>query len=436
MRINTPLLTLSNFYLLIALLFLISTTSCKNPEEEHQKGYELGLIEGHQNGFSEGEKKGNEEGYAKGLAEGTEAGFNNANIDTYKKLLEVKGSIDFQDVSFSPELDYEAIVGAIMNPSQRATASPEFSQAVKQVNLTIIDHMAKRIGLSPEESRTVKREYSQAHPSIAQSYFKHYQSLQDGDENLGNSQIVSTKYYQSADNFSRVIGERLCGTVSFLTDGMAMGAYKHTAKELFLADPCAWLLSETVDPLVNYLEKQGAIKDLYESETSIKNHLRQQIAELATVKDKFNVNKRQTFIKEIDYFPDSKATLDFDLQATVKAGFDLGKYLAIEVIPHQQKIVVSLPPAEILSFETRDNIKEIDQGLLKKIGPSEINMAKRQAEEELYNKALRSGILSKAQSGAERIIWMLFQPILTSNQLNYEIEVDFARDKTVNNSKD
>lgn len=150
----------------------------------------------------------------------------------------------------------------------------------------------------------------------------------------------------------------------------------------------------------------------------------QNIGELATVEYLFTDAARFSDSKQIGEwnipFTEKSFTMKWD--GVIKAGIQLDQ-VVIDVDEQNMVITVTLPAAEILSYEVdNDSIEILDEknNIFNEISVSDKIQLDAATEEEMKSRAIDNGLLEKAQSSAEDIISRL----LTANEAignNYTI---------------
>lgn len=155
----------------------------------------------------------------------------------------------------------------------------------------------------------------------------------------------------------------------------------------------------------------------------------QSIGELATVEYLFTDAARFSDSKQLGNweipFTEKSFTMKWD--GVIKAGIQVDQ-IVIEVNDGDGIITVTLPAAQILSYEVdNDSVEILDEknNIFNKISVNDKVQLDASTEEEMKDRAIRNGLLEKAQKNAEDIIARL----LTANSAigdNYAIVFEVA----------
>lgn len=155
----------------------------------------------------------------------------------------------------------------------------------------------------------------------------------------------------------------------------------------------------------------------------------QSIGELATVEYLFTDAARFSDSKQLGNweipFTEKSFTMKWD--GVIKAGIQVDQ-IVIEVNNDDGIITVTLPAAQILSYEVdNDSVEILDEknNIFNKISVNDKVQLDASTEEEMKDRAIRNGLLEKAQKNAEDIIARL----LTANSAigdNYAIVFEVA----------
>lgn len=155
----------------------------------------------------------------------------------------------------------------------------------------------------------------------------------------------------------------------------------------------------------------------------------QSIGELATVEYLFTDAARFSDSKQLGNweipFTEKSFTMKWD--GVIKAGIQVDQ-IVIEVNNDDGIITVTLPAAQILSYEVdNDSVEILDEknNIFNKISVNDKVQLDASTEDEMKDRAIRNGLLEKAQKNAEEIITRL----LTANSAigdNYAIVFEVA----------
>lgn len=136
-----------------------------------------------------------------------------------------------------------------------------------------------------------------------------------------------------------------------------------------------------------------------------------EISELATYEYLFTDSTHFSDSKQIKNWniPFTKKSFTMKWDGIIKAGVNLDQ-IKIEVHEEQKKILVILPKAEILSYDTDENSVEVldeKSNLFNPIKVSDKVNVDAKLEEAMKARAIENGLLEKAQENAEKTIYHL-----------------------------
>ena len=141
----------------------------------------------------------------------------------------------------------------------------------------------------------------------------------------------------------------------------------------------------------------------------------QEIGELATVEYMFTNAAKFTDHKQIKDWniPLTEKSFTLKWDGVIKAGVKVDQ-IKVELNEAEKKILVTIPVAEILSYDVDEDAVEVLDETNNKFNPitvsDKVNFDAK-TEQEMKDRAIENGLLEKAQKSAEKII----QNILLSN---------------------
>lgn len=138
-----------------------------------------------------------------------------------------------------------------------------------------------------------------------------------------------------------------------------------------------------------------------------------EISELATVEYMFTDAAKYSDSKQIKNWniPFTQKSFIMKWSGTIKAGIDLEK-IAVRVENNDKKIIITVPNAEILSYEIdQDSVEVLDEknNIFNKISVNDKVQFDAACEEAMKERAIESGMLEKALKYAENIIEQLLR---------------------------
>lgn len=155
-----------------------------------------------------------------------------------------------------------------------------------------------------------------------------------------------------------------------------------------------------------------------------------EISELATAEYMFTDAAKVSDSKQIKNWniPFTQKSFIMKWNGTIKAGLDLEK-IGVQVEEAEKKIIITLPNAEILSYEIdQDSVEVLDEknNIFNRISINDKVQFDASCEEAMKERAIESGILEKALKYAENIIGQLLRRDGTVSEA-YSIEFEIAQ---------
>lgn len=150
-----------------------------------------------------------------------------------------------------------------------------------------------------------------------------------------------------------------------------------------------------------------------------------EIGELATVEYLFTNAAKYTDSKQIKNWniPLTEKSFTIKWDGVIKAGVKVEEVM-VELNEKDQKIIVTIPAAEILSYDTDEDSVEVLDETDNKFNPITVGDKVKfdaETEKEMKQRAIDNGILEKAQESAKKIINNILTA-QTSISDNYVIE--------------
>jgi hypothetical protein len=159
----------------------------------------------------------------------------------------------------------------------------------------------------------------------------------------------------------------------------------------------------------------------------LEERVEQVTAELATleIRDRKGLSKQlQT---KIWGFSVSSTEMEVSAISVLKIGFNLEKYLDIQMDASSKTVRVTLPEPEILSHEVYPKIDKLDIGWLREVQEVDFNKNFNLLRKEFRREALESDAMDKAKGQATEIMNTLLGPLLMSIDRTYQLEVNFKK---------
>ena len=333
-------------------------------------------------------------------------------------------------VDFKPNLNFSKITQDIVSArniySQNSSKYINFSNAINEINSELLRFLFEAFELTTEQKRTIRNEYSKSHSIIASEYFQSYKRKLKEIEYLPPSETTfAYPTYTDIDAFGDILSQKVCTIVSILLSSTNLSLIG--AINSLYSDPCEYVIVSAVNPILEGLENSALIKDHLMCRLNIKEHVREMILELATIKDGYKADFATTYERKIffDLFR-SEADLRANVTGIIKAGFDLNKYFDLNINDEYKKFIITLPEPEILSTDIDYKITDMNDGWFIEINEKNINQSFALVKKRLQRDAIRSGILIKAKENVSKVVDIIFKPIAMLPQMQYSIEIKYA----------
>lgn len=152
------------------------------------------------------------------------------------------------------------------------------------------------------------------------------------------------------------------------------------------------------------------------------------ISELASIQYLYTDAAKFTDSRQIKNWniPFTEKSFVLKWSGTIKAGVNLEK-IDIDVKEHEKKVVISMPAAEILSYET-GIVEVLDEknNIFNSISVDDKIEFDAETEEEMKQTAIENGILLHAQANAEDIIkrLIMINPELEEYEIAFKVQTD------------
>jgi hypothetical protein len=349
------------------------------------------------------------------------------NVSGYT-LIPKELQINYKDAEFEINLDDEDALAILANPQRYRR---EFNQLVYDVNLSILSHVANRMGLNEEIKTKVKDEYEKHHPYLKNLYYNDFIRMQDSTASL-----YQTWYDNQGTNAVSVMREVASKYTCFLVNQVITTLVETTGKGSIYArgknvdTPCGVAMQEALQPILKRLEERAAIDDFSRSKGMMQEKVEKTIAELATVevRDKKGMSKQlQT---KVWGFSVSSTDVEISAISILKAGFKLDRYFDIHLNAGSGVVTITLPQPTILSHEVYPKFDKLDVGWLREVKSADLNRSFNVLRAEFRRDAIEeSQVYRKAKAQAAELMNTLFSPVVQSLNKRYKIRVRFQEEQ-------
>ncbi|MCB0564017.1 MAG: DUF4230 domain-containing protein [Phaeodactylibacter sp.] len=353
-------------------------------------------------------------------------------IILYKKYVSPPGysnipkelQVNYVPSDFKINIDEENALAILSNPHRYRK---EFNNLVYDINLSILYHVANRMGLSEEDKGRLQEEYEKHHPYLRNLYFHDFVALKDTTSNL-----YQTWYDNEGSNAIEVLKEVAAKYTCFLvtqimTTLVPTKGGSIYAKGQSVDTPCGVAMQEALNPLLSRLKERAAIEDFSRSRGLLQEKVEKAIAELATmeVRDKKGLNKQlQTRVLG---FAVSSSDIEVSAISILKVGFRLTDYFDISLNPKLGIVTVTLPEPTILSHEVYPKIDKLDIGWMREVKSIDLNKNFNALRGEFRREALDSDIMDKAKTQAIELMNTMFTPAIKGMNNRYNLRVQFRQ---------
>lgn len=330
--------------------------------------------------------------------------------------------INYLPADYQFNLDEERALDILSNPQRNRR---EFNELVYDLNLSILHHVANRMGLSEEQQEMVREEYEKHHPYLRDLYYNDFLALKDTTSNL-----YQTWYDNEGANSTAVLREVASKYTCFFVNHVFTSVVETEggsiyAKGMDVETPCGVALKEALRPVLVRMEERAAIRDFSRSRGLMQEKVERVIAELATmeVRDKKGLSK--TLQTKVWGFSVSSTDIEVSAISILKVGFKLDQYFDIQLDTRSNIITITLPEPIILSHEVYPKFDKLDIGWLREVRDADINKAFNALRAEFRREALESDIRDRAETQAVELMNTMFTPMIKSLNQRYQLKVVF-----------
>ena len=331
--------------------------------------------------------------------------------------------INYKPAEFKINIDEEDALAILANPQRYRR---EFDQLVYDVNMSILNHVANRMGLSAEVKARVKGEYEKHHAYLKNLYYNDFVTMKDTTSNL-----YQTWYDNQATNSVTILHEVAFKYTCFLVNHVITSLIETTngtvyARGKSVDTPCGVAMAEALQPLIKRMEDRAAIEDFGRSRGLMQQKVERIVAELATIEitDKKGVSRQM----QTKIWGFSVSSTDFEVTAIsiLKAGFRLNEYFDISLNDRAGVVTITLPEPTILSHEVYPKIDKLDIGWLREVKNVDLNRSFNLLRAEFRRDAIEeSQVLEKAKAQAVELMNTMFGPVVSGMNKRYKIRVQF-----------
>lgn len=330
--------------------------------------------------------------------------------------------INYKPADFHVNIDEEDALVILSNPYRYKR---DFDQLVYDINMSILHHVADRMGLDEGIKSKLETEYKKHHPYLKKLYFEDFVALKDT-----TSVIYQTWYDNESTNAVEVFDEIASKYTCFFVNQIITTLVKTEGGSIYakgdnIDTPCGIALTEALRPLINRMDQKAAVEDFSRSKGLLQEKVEKVIAELATmeVRDKKGISKNlQTKVWGVNV---SSSDVEITAISILKVGFKLDQYFSIKLNSKAGVVTITLPEPTILSHEVYPKIEKLDIGWLREVEDINLNDAINVLREEFRRDALDSDIMDKSKKQAVELMNTMFMPLVQTMNSKYKLKVKF-----------
>ncbi|MEM6928086.1 MAG: DUF4230 domain-containing protein [Myxococcota bacterium] len=192
---------------------------------------------------------------------------------------------------------------------------------------------------------------------------------------------------------------------------------------------CSMVDRELVGPFADRLMKLALARDIDRSVSAAQTTDRKTIFDLATSEMRIDAVVRHdydsTLFKGWPIETTDTASLEVRGTGIVKSGFAMNDAYSVEVQHEAERIVVTLPPPDIVSITMVPEFASERQGWWTSLNTAQRNQALEALQDKVRKQALDDGALNEAQERAVIVVSGLYRPFTTLPGSVWEVDVVF-----------
>lgn len=330
--------------------------------------------------------------------------------------------INYLPADFQFDVNEEYALAILTNPRRYRR---EFNQLIYDLNMSMLMHVATRMGLSAEQKKQIPAAYEKQHDYLRNLYYEDFLLLQDS-----TSAIYQTWYdnqfkgateilFEVASKYTCTLVNSIIAPLVPMNDGTIYGKGKK------VETPCGIAITEGLAPFLQKLKDRAAIQDFGRAEGLLQEKVEKVIAELATyeVRDKKGLSKQM----KTKFFGVNVSSTEVEISAIsiAKIGFRLDAFFKVSLNPNNQVVTVTLPQPVILSHEVYPKFDRLSIGWMREVTDEDFNRAFNVLREEFRRDINQSDAYDKARAQAKEILNTMMGPVIKSFSSKYQLRVQF-----------
>ncbi len=330
--------------------------------------------------------------------------------------------VNYVPAEFDLKMDEEELLSILSNPQQNRRA---FNRMVQDINLSILNHVADRMGFTREQKSRIQSEYEKHHPYLRNMYYNDFMALKD-TTSLEIQTWYESESTNSASYLQEVASKYTCYLVSHvITSIIPTEQGKILAKGADVNTPCGMAMSEALKPMMKRLEERAAVRDINRSKGVMQERVEKVLAQLITyeVSDKKAISKKlQT---KIWGFTVSSSDVEISAVSLIKVGFDLSKFFEVNANSRSKTVSIKLPPPEIIAQEIYPRFEKMDIGWLREVKQIDLNKSIDLLRSEFRRTAMTPEVQMEAKKEAANLMKTMFIPVIKSLSKDYDLKIEF-----------
>lgn len=346
---------------------------------------------------------------------GKKTGFKNAYQNAANKLAQNPQPkiIDFSDSEL--DVDQQLIMNKLYTSIETDSAQKVFSDVMHTIHHKTLALVYEKAEVPSELRKEMIDHYECLHQNLADQYFFEFKNKTKASK-VATEPHYYRKAYDLGEQFGLTISEGICDLLFSLRTLTVLTKKESPlglVKDIISSNICSSILNSLFPELRKDLREAGLYHDMHSVDMLFDNHMRKQIAEVATAQDIIqNIvvtkTRRKTMLK---YFS-STAKLKAIGNARVKAGIDIMELFKYEVTPQTKTMTVTVANPEILSNEINYKIVSMKDGLFSDITKEMHNDIHNSIAAEVEISSKKRAILDAAKQNFEDFFEAIISPSL------------------------
>ncbi len=331
--------------------------------------------------------------------------------------------LTYMPADFKANFDEENALAILSNPSRYKR---EFDKLVYDFNLSLLYHVANRMGLDSRLKNEIKKEYENQHAYIRGMYYNDFVTIKD-TTSTGYKTWYGTEFVDATEYFNEVASKYTCFMVNLVlvkvleTHGGAIAA-----KGSNVETPCGIALTEGLRPMVKRLQERAAIEDFTRAKGFVQERVEKAIAELATMEVTNTKALNRKLQTKVWGYAVSSTDVEISATSQLKIGFDLAQYFSLNVEKQNKMVVVTLPEPKILSLEVYPRVDKMDIGWMRELKGADFNADMKALTEAFRQDVIKSDVFNKSKAQVAELMDTMLGPIVASLGKDYRLKVQFT----------